>query len=38
MRGKPVTGHYAIWVTGNWRLTFEFDGPNLNLLDYLDYH
>jgi proteic killer suppression protein len=31
--GKSVDGHHAIWVSGNWRLTFDFDG-----IDYLDYH
>jgi proteic killer suppression protein len=36
--GKDVAGHHAIWVTGNWRLTFEFEGTDVHLLDYLDYH
>ncbi len=36
--GKSVGGHRAIWVSGNWRLTFEFDGTDFHLLDYLDYH
>ncbi len=30
--------HYAITVNGNWRLTFRFDGENVVLLDYQDYH
>lgn len=36
--GQDVAGHYAIWVTGNWRLTFSFEGSDVHLLDYLDYH
>lgn len=30
--------HWAIWVDGNWRLTFAFDGENAILVDYQDYH
>src|ERR1700742_65185 len=26
--GKTVDGHHAIWVSGNWRLTFDFDGTD----------
>ncbi len=33
-----LIGHYAIWVSGNWRLTFHIDGTDIHLLDYLDYH
>tara|TARA_B100001939_G_scaffold217883_1_gene187481 strand:+ start:953 stop:1138 length:186 start_codon:yes stop_codon:yes gene_type:complete len=29
---------WSIWVSGNWRLTFEFDGGNVFVLDYEDYH
>jgi proteic killer suppression protein len=36
--GHDVAGHHAIWVTGNWRLTFVFEGSDVHLLDYLDYH
>ena len=31
-------GRWAIWVSGNWRLTFEFRDGNSQLLDYEDYH
>ena len=31
-------GRWAISVNGNWRLTFEFLGSNVNILDYEDYH
>jgi proteic killer suppression protein len=31
-------GHWSLWVSGNWRLTFVFDGEDVILLDYQDYH
>ena len=31
-------GIWAISVSGNWRLTFEFLDGNAYLLDYEDYH
>jgi proteic killer suppression protein len=31
-------GTYAISISGNWRLTFEFSDGNAYLLDYEDYH
>jgi proteic killer suppression protein len=30
--------HWSIWVNGNWRLTFTFDGEDAILVDYQDYH
>jgi len=35
---KDVSGHHAIWASGNWRLTFEFEDGDVHLLDYLDCH
>lgn len=32
------TGHWSIWVNGNWRLTFDFDGEDAVLIDSQDYH
>jgi len=32
------SNHWSIWVNGNWRLTFKFDGENAEVLDYQDYH
>jgi len=32
------TGHWSVWVNGNWRLTFTFEGENVILVDYQDYH
>jgi proteic killer suppression protein len=33
-----LTGHWSVWVNGNWRLTFRFDGKDAELVDYQDYH
>jgi toxin HigB-1 len=30
--------HWAISVSGNWRLTFRFEGEDAILVDYQDYH
>lgn len=32
------TGEWSVWVNGNWRLTFAFDGGDALLVDYRDYH
>ncbi|MGH8222491.1 MAG: type II toxin-antitoxin system RelE/ParE family toxin [Woeseiaceae bacterium] len=34
----PLQGHWAVSVSGNWRLTFMFEGPDATLVDYQDYH
>ena len=31
-----LKGHWAVWVDGNWRLTFTFEGPDAILVDYQD--
>ncbi len=31
-------GQWAVWVTGNWRLVFEFDGEDAVNVDLVDYH
>ena len=33
-----LAGHYSVSVSGNWRMTFGFDGENAVLVDYQDYH
>jgi proteic killer suppression protein len=33
-----MAGQWAVSVSGNWRLTFEFDGTDVVLVDYKDYH
>lgn len=30
--------HWAISVSGNWRITFKFEDENAILVDYQDYH
>ena len=32
------TGHWSVWVNGNWRMTFMFEGDDAVLVDYQDYH
>ncbi len=33
-----LKGHYAVSVSGNWRVTFCFEGEDVAEVDYLDYH
>ncbi len=33
-----LRGHWSVWVSGNWRLTFRFIGVDAELVDYQDYH
>jgi proteic killer suppression protein len=33
-----LAGHWAVSVSGNWRLTFRFEGEDAILVDYQDYH
>ena len=33
-----LSGHWSIKVSGNWRLTFTFEGEDVVLVDYQDYH
>lgn len=37
-KGQSVQDHWAISVSGNWRLTFYFESENAILVDYQDYH
>ena len=30
--------HWAVDVSGNWRLTFRFEGEDAVMVDYRDYH
>ena len=32
------SGFWAVDVSGNWRLIFQFEGRDIILVDYLDYH
>lgn len=29
---------WSVWVSGNWRITFAFDGEHVVGVDYEDYH
>ena len=31
-------GRWAVSVSGNWRVTFRFEGGDADDVDYLDYH
>lgn len=33
-----MDGHWSVWVSGNWRLTFRFNGEDAEIVDYQDYH
>ena len=33
-----LRGYHSITVNGNWRVVFRFVGPDVELVDYLDYH
>lgn len=37
LKGK-LKGYCSVWVSGNWRLIYEFEGGDAILVDYLDYH
>lgn len=31
-------GRLSVWVNGNWRITFRFEGVDADDVDYEDYH
>lgn len=33
-----LAGNWSVWVNGNWRMTFAFEGRDAVLVDYQDYH
>jgi toxin HigB-1 len=33
-----LEGFHSVWVNGNWRIIFRFDGEDAYDVDYLDYH
>jgi proteic killer suppression protein len=37
LKGR-LKGRYAVRVSSNWRLTFEFASGDASLVDYEDYH
>ncbi len=36
--GGQGKGTWSVWVSGNWRVTFRFDGNDAIVVDYRDYH
>ena len=37
LKGK-YKGFFSVWVSGNWRVTFRFEGVDAVEVDYVDYH
>ncbi|MBT3834504.1 MAG: peptidase [Gammaproteobacteria bacterium] len=37
LKGKDK-GRWSVWVSGNWRVTFRFEGIDAVEVDYEDYH
>jgi proteic killer suppression protein len=37
LKGQDA-GTWSVMVSVNWRITFQFDGQNASMVDYLDYH
>lgn len=33
-----LKGHWSVWVSGNWRIVFRFEGVNAVDVDLIDYH
>ena len=33
-----LAGHWSISVDANWRLTFRFNGTDVEIVNYQDYH
>ncbi len=33
-----LRGYWSLSVNANWRIIFRFDGDDIELVDYLDYH
>jgi proteic killer suppression protein len=33
-----LKGRWAVWVSGNWRVTFRFEDGEACDVDYVDYH
>lgn len=33
-----LKGHWAVRISGNWRLTFKSEGEDAVFVDYQDYH
>jgi len=33
-----LKGHWAVKISGNWRIIFRFENGDAYVVDYLDYH
>lgn len=33
-----LSGHWSVFMNGNWRVIFRFVGQDVELVDYQDYH
>lgn len=33
-----LRGFWSVWITGNWRIIFRFDGNHVADVDLVDYH
>ena len=33
-----LAGVWSVTITGNWRIVFRFDGPDVRDVDLIDYH
>ena len=33
-----LANHWAVKVSGNWRVTFRFEGSDVYVINYIDYH
>jgi toxin HigB-1 len=38
LTGRALQGHFSVWVSGNWRMMFRFEGTDALLVNYRDYH
>jgi toxin HigB-1 len=36
--GWKLQGFWSVWVSGNWRIIFRFQGANATDVDLVDYH
>jgi proteic killer suppression protein len=35
---RDLKGFWSVWVTGNWRIIFCFEGTDVAQVDLVDYH
>jgi toxin HigB-1 len=35
---RDLKGFWSVWVTGNWRIVFRFEGTDVVQVDLVDYH